>query len=77
MSYHLGESQAVELRQLVTLLEDALGKKATLHRLPMQPGDVPVTFADIKKARKLLGYDPQIKIEAGIPQFVQWFRQQP
>ena len=74
---NLGESQAVELRQLVTLLEDALGKKATLHRLPMQPGDVPVTFADIKKARKLLGYDPQIKIEAGIPQFVQWFRQQP
>ena len=74
---NLGESATVELRRLFSLLEDALGQKATLHRQPMPPGDVPVTFADISKARKLLGYNPQTKIEAGIPKFAQWYRSQP
>jgi nucleoside-diphosphate-sugar epimerase len=45
-----------------------------LERLPMQPGDVDSTFADIAKARRVLGYDPQVKIEEGIPRFVEWFR---
>jgi UDP-glucuronate 4-epimerase len=69
---NLGESRAVELRELVRLIEKATGKTARLNRQPMQPGDVPVTFADITKARKLLDYNPQIPIETGIARFVEW-----
>jgi UDP-glucuronate 4-epimerase len=71
---NLGESQTVELGQLISLLENELGCKAVIDRQPMQPGDVPQTFADITKARTLLGYDPQVKIEEGISRFVNWFK---
>ena len=71
---NLGESETTELSRLIELLEDALGRKAIIDRQPMQPGDVPITYADISKARKLLGYDPQTKIEQGIPKFVEWFK---
>ena len=70
---NLGESQTVELRYLIELLETALGKKAIIDRRPLQPGDVPITYADIGKARRLLGYDPQTKIEDGVRKFVEWF----
>lgn len=70
---NLGESQTVELRRVIELLEKALGKKAIIDRQPEQPGDVPLTFADISKARRLLGYDPQTNIELGIERFVEWF----
>ncbi len=73
---NLGESRMVELRELISLLESALGKQAEIDWQPMQPGDVPQTFADIKKARELLGYSPQTQIEAGIRKFVQWLRSQ-
>jgi UDP-glucuronate 4-epimerase len=73
---NLGESRMVELRELISLLENALGKKAEIDWQPMQPGDVPQTFADITKARRLLGYDPQTQIENGIHKFVDWFQQQ-
>jgi UDP-glucuronate 4-epimerase len=63
------------LSRLIELLETALGKKAIIERLPLQPGDVPRTYADLAKARALLGYQPHVKIEEGIPQFVSWFRQ--
>ena len=72
--FNLGESQTVTLGRLVELIEAALGKKAVIDRQPPQPGDVPVTFADIAKARAQLAYDPQVKIEAGIRQFIDWFR---
>ena len=72
---NLGESRTVELRELIALLETALGRKAAIDRQPLQPGDVPQTFADITKARRLLGYNPQTQIEAGLGQFVEWFRQ--
>jgi len=72
--FNLGESQTVTLGRLVELLEAALGKKAVIDRQPPQPGDVPVTFADITKARAQLGYDPRVKIEAGIRLFIDWFR---
>ncbi len=72
--FNLGESQTVTLGRLVGLIEAALGMKAVIDRQPPQPGDVPVTFADITKARTLLGYDPQVKIEAGIRLFIDWFR---
>jgi UDP-glucuronate 4-epimerase len=73
---NLGESRTVELRELIALLERELGHRAVIDRQPAQPGDVPQTFADITKARRLLGYDPQTQIEDGVRKFVKWFRQQ-
>lgn len=74
--FNLGESQTVTLARLIELLEAALGKPAIIDRQPLQPGDVPITFADISKARRLLGYNPQTKIDVGIPRFVEWFNNQ-
>jgi UDP-glucuronate 4-epimerase len=72
--FNLGESETTELRRLVELIEESLGMKAMIDRQPMQPGDVPTTFADISKAKKMLNYDPTTKIEDGIPKFVEWFQ---
>ena len=74
---NLGESRTVELRELISLIERELGATAKIDRQPLQPGDVPQTFADIKKARHLLGYNPQTQIEAGIKKFVEWFKKNP
>jgi UDP-glucuronate 4-epimerase len=71
---NLGESRTVELGELISLIERALDLKAEIDRQPPQPGDVPQTFADISKARRLLGYNPQTQIEEGIKKFVAWFR---
>ena len=72
--FNLGESQTVKLNYLIELIEAALGKKAVIDRQPMQPGDVPITFADISRARARLGYQPQVKIEHGIKLFAEWFK---
>ena len=72
--FNLGESQTVPLSYLIELLEKALGKEAVIDRQPPQPGDVPITFADISKAQRVLDYQPRVKIEEGIPKFVDWFR---
>jgi UDP-glucuronate 4-epimerase len=72
--FNLGESETIELRRLIELIEQSLGVKAVIDRQPMQPGDVPITYADISKAREMLNYNPQTKIEDGIPKFVEWFR---
>jgi UDP-glucuronate 4-epimerase len=72
--FNLGESETVTLSRLIELLEAALGKKAVIDRQPVPPGDVPVTFADISKARARLGYQPQIKIESGIKLFAEWYK---
>ena len=72
--FNIGESQVIRLDQLIGLIESALGKKAVIDRQPLQPGDVPITFADISKAQRLLGYQPQVKAEKGIPLFVDWFQ---
>ena len=71
--FNLGESQTTTLAELIALIENALGKKAIIERKPEQPGDVPVTFADITKARAVLGYNPRTKIAEGIPKFAEWF----
>ena len=71
--FNLGESQTVQLKRLIELLEQTLGRKAILDRRPPQPGDVPLTCADISKAREKLGYNPLVKIEQGIPLFIDWF----
>ena len=72
---NLGESQTVELSELISLLEKALDQHAEIDRQPQQPGDVPQTFADVSKAQRLLGYKPQTRIEEGIGKFVEWFRE--
>jgi UDP-glucuronate 4-epimerase len=71
---NLGESRTVELRELISLLEKELDLPATIDCQPPQPGDVPQTYADISKARSLLGYNPRIQIEEGLRRFVEWFR---
>jgi len=70
---NLGESKTVKLTELISLIEENLQKKALIEWLPDQPGDVPVTFADIGKARRLLGYTPCIDIKEGAGRFVEWF----
>ncbi|MBA2526519.1 MAG: GDP-mannose 4,6-dehydratase [Pyrinomonadaceae bacterium] len=72
---NLGESRTVELSELISLLEQELGQKAIIDSQPLQPGDVPQTFADITKARRLLGYNPQTQIEDGVRRFLDWFRE--
>jgi UDP-glucuronate 4-epimerase len=71
--FNLGESKVVELNYVISLIEDALGKKAVRQTLPPQAGDVPITYADISKARRVLGYDPQYPIEKGVRLFVDWY----
>ena len=71
--FNLGESQTIELGELISLLERELDTHAIIDRQPMQPGDVPITYADISKSRELLGYNPTTKIADGIPKFVEWF----
>jgi UDP-glucuronate 4-epimerase len=70
---NLGESRTTSLDKLVYLISDALGVRPNLQRLAMQPGDVDRTFADISKARRLLGYHPTTPVEEGIPRFIEWF----
>ncbi len=70
---NLGESQTTKLKDLVSLIEKAVNKKALIEKLPMQPGDVDITYADISKARKFIGYNPQTKIDTGVKKFVQWY----
>ena len=70
---NLGESKTIKLTELISLIEENLQKKAIIEWLPDQPGDVPVTFADIGKARRLLGYAPCIDIKEGAGRFVEWF----
>ena len=72
--FNLGESQTTTLNELIASIEKALGKKAVINKMPEQPGDVPLTYADIGKARALLGYDPHTQIAEGIPKFVEWYR---
>jgi len=71
--FNLGENQTTTLSELILEIEKALGKKAIIERLPEQQGDMPLTAADITKARSLLGYNPQTKIREGIPKFVEWY----
>jgi UDP-glucuronate 4-epimerase len=71
--FNLGESETIQLKDLIAAIENALGKKAKINRLPEQPGDMPLTCADISKARKLLGYNPVTRLSDGLPQFIDWF----
>ena len=72
--YNIGNHRPVELMRVIELLEKALGRKAQTHLLPMQPGDVPETYADIEDLRQAVGFEPVTPIEEGIPRFVAWYR---
>ena len=72
--FNLGESETIQLKDLIVAIETALGRKAKINRMPEQPGDVPLTCADISKARKLLGYNPTTRFSDGLPRFIEWFK---
>ena len=74
--YNLGESKTVELRELIGVIESNLNKKADIEQLPEQSGDMHVTYADISKAKKELGYDPKVRIDAGVKMFVEWYKRE-
>jgi len=71
---NLGESRTTTLARLVELIEENLGKRAVLQRLPPQPGDVALTCADVTRAECLLDYRPSTPVEEGIRRFVEWYR---
>ncbi|MBS3944535.1 MAG: GDP-mannose 4,6-dehydratase, partial [Melioribacter sp.] len=71
--FNIGGSKTISLAEMISVLEEILGKKAKLYRLPMQPGDVEKTFADITKARKFLKYNPKFSFEDGITEFIKWY----
>ena len=73
--FNLGESETIQLKDLIAAIEEALARKAKINRLPEQPGDVPLTCADISKARRLLGYQPTTPLRVGLPRFIEWFHQ--
>ena len=72
--FNLGESQTIELNNLIRLIEESLHKKAKIKTVPEQPGDMEVTYADITKARKNLGYNPSFSLKEGINEFITWFK---
>ena len=72
--FNLGNCSPVRLSELISKLENATGKAARQERLPEQPGDVPITWANIEKAKRLLGYSPTTPMEQGLRNFVSWYR---
>jgi UDP-glucuronate 4-epimerase len=72
--FNLGNHQPVDVMEMVFCLEEALGKKAKVHFLPMQPGDVLETFADIRHSTQKLGFIPKISLKEGLLQFVDWYK---
>lgn len=74
--FNLGNAHPVNLNELIRTIEAAVGKKAKIQRQPMQPGDVPITYADISKAQRVLGYVPKTSFSEGIERVVEWYRRQ-
>lgn len=72
--YNIGNNQPVTLRRFITALETALGQKAVENHLPMQPGDVPVTYADVDELIADVGFKPATEVEDGLEQFVRWYQ---
>jgi UDP-glucuronate 4-epimerase len=70
---NLGNNYSISLKELIASIEEVTGKKAIIEKHPDQPGDVPKTFADISKAKRLLGYDPQTQLKDGLKKFYDWF----
>ena len=73
--FNLGNSKTVELMELIKIVEQELGINAKKNFLPLQPGDVPETYADIGKAKSMLGYNPKTSIDSGVKKFIAWYRE--
>ncbi len=73
--YNIGNNKPVELTHYIAALEKALGKEAKKELLPLQPGDVPDTFADVEDLVREFGYKPNTPVESGIARFVEWYRE--
>jgi UDP-glucuronate 4-epimerase len=73
--YNVGNQAPVELRSVISMLEETLGRKAVVKYLPMQPGDVPATYADVASLQRATGFVPQTDMKVGIARFVEWYRQ--
>lgn len=71
---NLGESETISLKKMVEVIENSLGKKALINKMPMQPGDVQRTNADITKAKKMIGYNPETNFKDGIDKFIKWYK---
>lgn len=72
--FNLGNSNAIELLDFIAIIEEELGQEAEKNMMPLQPGDVPETSADIQKSKKMLGYSPKTSIREGIRKFLSWYR---
>ena len=72
---NLGHSEPVEMREIIRLIESALGTSAKIRHLPERPEDLPITYANLDKAKRLLGYEPEVPITAGIQEFCDWYRE--
>lgn len=72
--FNIGNNQPVEVLKLIEIIEQQVGKKAKVKMLPMQPGDVPVTYADVDELAREIGYRPETTIEVGVGRFVEWYR---
>ncbi|MGA1871311.1 MAG: GDP-mannose 4,6-dehydratase [bacterium] len=73
--FNLGNHRSENLMDLISIIKQELGKEVKEELLPIQPGDVPATYADIKKAQEKLGFYPETSITQGIPKFIQWYRE--
>jgi UDP-glucuronate 4-epimerase len=72
---NLGHDQPIAIRRLIALIENAAGRKAIIEHREPRAEDMPLTHADLTKARRLLGYEPRIAIEEGVGEYVEWYRQ--
>jgi UDP-glucuronate 4-epimerase len=72
--FNLGNSRNVELMELISIIEEELGREAKKNYLPLQPGDVPETCADIDKTRKMLGFNPKTPLKSGVRKFITWYK---
>ncbi len=72
--YNLGESETISLSELVSTIGEVTGTEPVLERLPMQPGDVLITYANVDKARQKLGYEPRTSLRDGLERFLSWYR---
>jgi len=75
--YNLGGSQTTSLSELVAMIGEVCGREPVIERLPAQPGDVQITYADVSKAREQLGYEPRISLREGLERFLDWIQAMP
>ena len=72
---NLGNSSPITLKEMINIIGEVVGVTPKINRLPMQPGDVDRTYADVSKAKKLLGYNPKTSFKDGIVKFVEWYKE--